>query len=128
MKIEHFAINVSDPKALAAWYTENLGLRIIRILDTPNTEHFLADDDGETVLEVYNNLAGDHINFAELHPLGFHIAFSVADMDATRAALIQAGATPFGDVVTTPAGDKLAFLRDPWGVGLQLVQRQKPLI
>lgn len=128
MKIEHFAINVPDPRALAAWYTENLGLRVIRILDTPNMEHFLADDAGETVLEVYNNTAGDYITFPNLHPLGFHIALNVDNMEATRAALIEAGAAPFGDINTTPAGDQLAFLRDPWGVGLQLVKRNKPLI
>jgi len=33
-----------------------------------------------------------------------------------------------GDISTTAAGDKLVFLRDPWQVPLQLVQRLKPMI
>jgi hypothetical protein len=31
-------------------------------------------------------------------------------------------------VATTPAGDQLAMLRDPWGVAIQLVKRAQPLM
>ena len=50
------------------------------------------------------------------------------DIHADRARLIAAGATPVGEVTTTPAGDQLAFLRDPWNLPFQFVQRKKPLI
>ena len=49
-------------------------------------------------------------------------------MEGTRQRLIAAGATAEGDVATTPAGDKLAFLRDPWNVVVQLVQRKNPML
>ena len=54
------------------------------------------------------------------------VAFAAADVEATRARLIEAGAMPVGEVVVTPAGDRFAMLRDPWGVSLQLCQRAKP--
>jgi hypothetical protein len=31
-------------------------------------------------------------------------------------------------VTITPAGDEMVFLRDPWGVALQLVKRMVPLV
>ena len=129
MKIEHFAFNVEDPIALADWYVANLGLRIARKIDSPRNETFLVDDNNETVIEVYNNPAGDKVPFAELSPLAFHIAFTVEeDMTAEIERLVAAGGTAVGDIATTPAGDKLAFVRDPWGNGVQLVQRQTPLL
>jgi glyoxylase I family protein len=30
MKIEHFAINVADPIAMADWYVSNMGMTIVR--------------------------------------------------------------------------------------------------
>ena len=32
MNIEHFAINVSQPVAMARWYAANLGMQIVRSL------------------------------------------------------------------------------------------------
>jgi hypothetical protein len=32
------------------------------------------------------------------------------------------------EIVTTPAGDQLVFLRDPWGVTVQLAKRGTPLV
>jgi hypothetical protein len=42
--------------------------------------------------------------------------------------LLDAGATPAGEIVTTPTGDVMTFVRDPWGLTVQLVKRAKPLI
>jgi catechol 2,3-dioxygenase-like lactoylglutathione lyase family enzyme len=128
MKIEHFAVNVSDPRALAQWYVEHLGLRIARARTEPPYETFLADDNGETVIEVFNNPLGTHVNYGDMHPVTFHIAFTVPDMEADRERLIAAGATADGDIVTAPTGDQLAFVRDPWGIAIQLVKRQTPLL
>ncbi len=30
MKIEHFALNVSDPRAMSAWYETHLGLHVVK--------------------------------------------------------------------------------------------------
>ena len=126
MKIEHLALNVGDPAAMAKWYSENLEFRIIRSSDQSPYAHFLADQNG-VVLELFNNTEAAFPDYASLDTNSFHIAFSVEDMEIARNKLLAADATSEGEVMTTGTGDQLAFLRDPWKVTIQLVKRQKPL-
>ena len=79
------------------------------------------------MIEVYSNPLGDYIDYGNIHPLAFHIAFAVEDMASERERLINAGGIPAGDIATTPSGDRLVFVRDPWGNTIQLVQRSRPL-
>jgi glyoxylase I family protein len=127
MKLEHVALNVPDPKAAAAWYAENLNLRVVKASDTGPFVHFLADDSG-SMLELYNNPAGEVPQYQVMSPFTLHLAFTVEDIPATHQKLVTAGATPVGETQTTAEGDQLAFLRDPWGMVLQLVKRRKPLL
>lgn len=55
MKLEHVAVNVSDPVAMAKWYVENLGMQIAFELDQPPHTRFLRDSSGKMMLEIYNN-------------------------------------------------------------------------
>jgi glyoxylase I family protein len=128
MKIEHVAFNVEDSRALADWYVAHLGMTIVRSVPEAPYIRFLADSTGETLLEVYSNPLGEYIQYGTFHPVTFHIAFTVEDMDGTRQRLEGAGGTIDGDIDVTPAGDKLGFVRDPWGNAIQLVQRQTPLM
>ena len=50
MKIEHVALNVADPVAMARWYTEHLKLTVVKGMDTIPYTHFLADDGGTVML------------------------------------------------------------------------------
>jgi catechol 2,3-dioxygenase-like lactoylglutathione lyase family enzyme len=52
MKVEHIAFVVDDPDAVAAWYCEHMGLRLVRQGPPPIKMTFLADSDG-TMFEVY---------------------------------------------------------------------------
>ena len=128
MNIEHLAFNVTDSRALADWYVEHLGMTIIRSYPDPPYIRFLADSSGKTVLEVYSNPLGEYVEYGKYHPVTFHIAFTVDDMEAERQRLVEAGGTLDGDIDNTPVGDKLAFVRDPWGYVIQLVQRKTPLM
>ena len=53
MKIEHFALNVDDPDAMAVWYVKNLGLKIVKQLREPPYTHFLADSGGTVLRSVF---------------------------------------------------------------------------
>jgi catechol 2,3-dioxygenase-like lactoylglutathione lyase family enzyme len=128
MKIEHFAINVEKPTEMVNWYVEHLGMKIVRAHHDTNETHFIVDDAGVVVVEVYNNLASPMPDYRGMNPLMFHIAFSVDDMQSEIDRLVAAGAVQEIEINTTPAGDKLVFLRDPWGVPLQLAQRATPLL
>jgi len=127
MKIEHFALNVDDPDAMAVWYVKNLGLKIAKQVTEPPYTHFLADSGGTVLLEIYNNPPDQVPAYGEMDPLLLHLAFVSADPDADRAALIDAGAT-FVEKVHTDDGSHLVMMRDPWGLALQLCKRGKPML
>src|SRR5262249_17894136 len=128
MNIEHFALNVSEPAAVAEWYVRHLGMRIVRALSAAPFTHFLADESGRVVVELYSHTKAPVPDYRELDPLVFHIAFVTTDVRGTRERLLAAGATSAGEVTVTPTGDEMTFLRDPWGIALQLVRRAIPLL
>ncbi len=127
MKIEHVAFNVADPVAVAAWYVEHLGLAIVRHIPAPTQTHFLADDAGETVLEIYCNPPDQVPDYAAMNPLIFHLAFVSASPEEDSARLIAAGAS-WVEEIKIPDGGHLVMLRDPWGLALQLCKRATPLV
>ena len=87
--------------------------------------HFLADDTGRTIVELYSNPQAPYPDYKNAHPLLFHVALVAPDARAERARLEQAGATFFSED-PQPDGSLLIMMRDPWGVPLQLCQRTKP--
>lgn len=126
MKFEHFALNVPDPVAMAGWYVEHCGMRVVLCLDEAPHTHFLADEGGRTVMEIYSNPAAPLPEYAAQPPLLFHFAFAVADAAAVRDRLLAAGASL--EVEQRLDDDShLVMLRDPWGVPLQLCNRATPL-
>ena len=126
MVFEHFALNVPDARVAAAWYVENLGMRVVRSKEDAPYTKFLADENGRVVLEVYSNPAAPCQDFAHQHQLVFHWAFVSKDADADQARLEKAGATLI-IVENLPDGSKLTMMRDPWGIALQLCQRATPM-
>ena len=127
MKIEHFALNVADPVAVAAWYTKYLGLKVVRAVKDTARTHFLADSSGTVMLEVYNNPPDQVPPYAKMDPLLLHIAFVSKDPEADKTALLAAGATLVVDQ-RLDDGSHLVMLRDPWGLAIQLCKRATPML
>jgi catechol 2,3-dioxygenase-like lactoylglutathione lyase family enzyme len=108
---DHIHINVPDPAAASAWYEKNFGGR--RITEAPDRLMY-----GSTRLMFLRKAdaqpsAGGAID---------HIGFSFADLDAQMKAFEANGVK-----VTTPTRDvqglfKLAFVEDPWGTRIEVVQ------
>jgi glyoxylase I family protein len=128
VRLEHVGLNVADPIKAAQWYVENLGMRVLREGPAPINARFLADGAGNMMLEIYHNPPEAVPNYAAMDPLLLHVAFMAEDVDAIRSKLLAAGATAVGEVTTTEAGDKLAMLRDPWGLAIQFVRRADPML
>lgn len=126
MKFEHFALNVSDARSQAQWWVRHLGLTVVRCRSEAPYTHFLADETGRTIVELYTNPAASIPDYRAAHPLVFHVAFVSADTAAERARLEAAGAS-FAASETLPDGTELLMLRDPWGVPLQFCRRAAPL-
>ncbi len=128
VRLEHVALNVTDPAKMAQWYVDNLGMKVMREGPPPVNMRFLADSGGNMMLELYHNPPEAVPDYAAMDPLQLHVAFMVDDVDAVRGKLIAAGATAVAEVTFTAAGDKLAMLRDPWGLAIQLVHRADPML
>jgi glyoxylase I family protein len=128
VRLEHVAMNVADPVKMAKWYVDNLGMKVLREGPPPINARFVADGPGNMMLELYHNPPDAVPNYAAMDPLLLHVAFMVDDVDALRTRLLAAGATAVDQITVTPAGDKLAMLRDPWGLALQLLRRADPML
>ena len=121
MKLEHIALNVADPVALADWYCRNLGFTIAKKVETAPFMHFLRDPSG-MMLEIYLNPPGQVPDYASMDPLLMHIAFASENLPVDRDALVAAGATLVFEQ-TLADGSLIGMFRDPWGIAIQLVQR-----
>ena len=128
MKIEHTAFNVEDPVMMARWYVEHLGLTVRRRTTDAPYAHFLADDSGTVMIEIYGNRDAPVPEYTEMNPLMLHLALVSTDVPADVQRLTAAGARQVGEIQSTPQGDQLAMLRDPWGFAIQLVKRSSPMV
>jgi glyoxylase I family protein len=127
LKMEHVALDVSDPAAMAAWYTRHLGLEIVRSLATPPYTHFLRDTGGTMMIEIYKNPPDQVPDYAKMHPLLLHLAFVSADPETDKARLLEAGATCLQDE-NLADGSRIIMFRDPWGLSIQLCKRAKQML
>ncbi len=127
MKIEHVAYQVPDPAAAADWYVRHFDFEIKRSADQPVPVRYVADSSGTVMIEIYNNPKAPIPDYASMDPLVLHLAFKSEDVAGDRQRLIEAGATPVGEI-TDVRGDQLAMLRDPWGVPIQLCKRAEPMV
>jgi glyoxylase I family protein len=128
VRLEHVALNVAEPVKMAKWYVDHLGMKVLREGPPPVNGRFLADSVGNMMLELYHNPPDAVPDYAAMDPLLLHVAFMVDDVDAIRSKLLAAGATATDEVTTTPAGDQLTMLRDPWGLAIQFVHRADPML
>ena len=127
MKLEHFALNVEDPLAMAKWYVEHLGLSIVRQKQEPPYMTFMADDSGRIMIEIYRNPADEVPDYRRMNPLLVHLAFVSENPEADKKRLLEAGASLESDQKLED-GSHLVMLRDPWGLSIQLCRRGVPML
>lgn len=122
MLIEHMALNVPDPAEMADWYAQ-LGFQVVRAAETPVPVRFIRQTRTGFTLELYRNADSALDLLASLTPVALHLAFATTDPSSQRDALVELGAVVEKDFHTTPEGDSIVMLRDPWGLPIQLVRR-----
>jgi glyoxylase I family protein len=122
-KMEHFAIYAADAPALKDFYVDVFGLRVIVESGGSPPGFFLADDAG-MALEIIGRPEGEP---AVNQRWVCHIAFSVDDVAATRAALERRGLIFETDTAVETASMRTAFFNDPEGNRCQIVWRNPPL-
>ncbi len=125
--LEHPAIDVADPVATAKWWCENLGFTKTYERDDETHTTFIVDASGRVAIELYRAKTQPQApDYANMDPLTLHFGFTSTDVDADIERLVKAGAT----LVThdkNPGFDG-AMMRDPSGIPIQFVKREKSIL
>jgi lactoylglutathione lyase len=125
MRLLHTMLRVGDLERSLAFYTDVLGMTLLRRRDYPSGRFTLAfvgygDERDTAVLELTHNWDTSHYEIGTGYG---HIALGVDDIHATCAAIGQRG----GRVVREPGPMKhgstvIAFVEDPDGYKVELIQ------
>lgn len=127
-RFEHIAFNVPDPVAMAAWYTKNLGMKIMRSGPAPTFTTFVADSGLHMMVEFTHDASVPLFGPAKIHFTSIHLAFVTPDMGKTQKQLVGAGATIVDSLRKNPSGDEVLVFRDPWGLAIQFIRRVNPML
>ena len=111
---------------MADWYVKHLGAKVARAGGPPQNGRFLTV--GGVMFEIYNNPAVTMPDYSKTEVMQMHLAFMSENLKADRDRLVQAGARVIEDVYSTPEGDEIMILRDPWNVPIQFVKRKQLML
>jgi lactoylglutathione lyase len=126
MRILHTMLRVVDLDASIAFYTEILGMQLLRRSDFPEGRFTLAfvgygPEDQEAVLELTHNW--DTKSYEPGNAYG-HIALAVPDAAAACAAIKARGGKVVREAGPMKHGTTIiAFVEDPDGYKIELIQR-----
>ena len=126
MRLLHTMIRVGDLEKSIAFYTEALGMRLLRRQDYPEGRFTLAflgygDEDSSAVIELTHNWDTSTYDLGT----GFgHIAIGASDIAAACERVREYG----GKVTREPGPMKhgttvIAFVKDPDGYTIEFIER-----
>lgn len=125
MRMLHTMLRVADLERSVAFYTDVLGMQLLRRKDYASGRFTLAflgygDEKDHTVLELTHNWDIDHYDLGDGYG---HIALGVQDIYATCDGIAGRG----GRLVREPGPMKhgstvIAFLEDPDGYKVELIE------
>ncbi len=130
MRLLHTMLRVGDLQRSIDFYTQVLGMRLLRTTQRPEQKYdlafvgYAANPEQAEIELTYNH----GVERYELGSAFGHIAIGVADVAATCEAL-RAKAAALGGAITREAGPVLgggsiiAFITDPDGYKIELIQR-----
>ena len=129
MKLLHTMLRVGDLQRSVRFYTEVLGMKLLRTTDRPEQKYSLAfvgydTEERASVLELTYNYGVDRY---EMGGAFGHIAIGVPDVAGACAKVRAAG----GKVTREPGPVKggnsvIAFVEDPDGYKIEFIERKAP--
>ena len=127
MRILHTMLRVGDLDRSIRFYTEVLGMKLLRRKDYPDGKFTLAfvgygDESENTVLELTYNWGTDHYDLGN----GFgHIAIEVDDVYQATEEIRNRGGKIIRDAGPMNAGTTIiAFVEDPDGYPIELIGKK----
>ncbi len=128
MRILHTMLRVADLQKSISFYTDILGMRLLRRKDFPDGKFTLAflgygDESENTALELTHNW---EVSSYELGNAYGHIAIEVEDVYAACDAIKSKGGEVVRDAGPMKHGSTiLAFVKDPDGYMIELLGSKK---
>ena len=128
MRILHTMLRVGDLDRAIAFYTDVLGMKVLRTTDRPEQKYRLAfvgygDESSNAVLELtYNYGVGSY----ELGGGFGHVAIEVPDVASACAAVRAKGGNVTRDAGPVKGGTTvIAFVQDPDGYKIELIESKR---
>lgn len=130
MRILHTMLRVGDLRRSIDFYTQVLGMTLLRTTERPQQKYDLAfvgygRNPEHAEIELTYNYGVDHY---EIGTAFGHVAIGVADVAATCAAVRERAAALGGSITREPGpvqggSTVIAFITDPDGYKIELIER-----
>ena len=121
--IDHVAVVTTDVERAAKFYAEALGFREVGRLETSHSGTLVFLGLGGTTVELFG---GGKPSSGDTGEVGYrHIALLVDDADAEYERLKALGVEFTMEPATVDSGLRIAFLKDPDGSPIEIMQRPK---
>ena len=126
MRLLHTMLRVGDLARSVDFYTNVLGMRVLRTTDRPEQKYSLAfvgygEEREQAVLELTYNYGVEHY---ELGTAYGHVAIEVDDAKAACEAVRAKGGKVTREAGPVKGGTTvIAFVEDPDGYKIELIQR-----
>jgi lactoylglutathione lyase len=131
MRILHTMLRVGDLQRSIDFYTQALGMQLLRVTRRPEQQYDLAfvgygANPGHAEIELTYNYGVDRYEPGTAYG---HIAIGVPDVAASCAAVRQKAQALGGAITREPGPVKggatvIAFITDPDGYKIELIQRE----
>jgi lactoylglutathione lyase len=127
MRLLHTMLRVGNLDRSVKFYTEVLGMKLLRTTDRPDQKYSLAfvgygDEDKNSVLELTYNYGTDKYDLGA----GFgHIALEFPDVAKACEAVRSKGGTVTREAGPVKGGTTvIAFVQDPDGYKIEFIERK----
>ena len=128
MRILHTMLRVGDMKRSVDFYTQVLGMKVLRTTDRPEQKYALAfvgydDESRASVLELTYNYGVDKYDLGSAYG---HVAIVVDDAAQTCEAVRAKGGKVTREAGPVKGGTTvIAFVEDPDGYKIEFIERKK---
>jgi lactoylglutathione lyase len=126
MRLLHTMLRVGDLDRSVKFYTEVLGMKLLRTTDRPDQKYALAfvgydEEDRTAVLELTYNYGVDRYEMGTAYG---HVAVAVPDARKACEEVRKRGGTVTRDAGPVKGGTTvIAFVQDPDGYKIELIER-----
>jgi len=131
IELAHFmsAYSVADIEAVTAFYVNVLDFEVVKDVPLGEAMHFRwlkNGNQGIELVQMADSVPGPQRGTPPAHLMTRgpgQLMMQVADIEATKAALLAKGVTPDVDITeVAPLGIKVMFVNDPEGNPIEIVQ------